>query len=269
MPFCSRCGRETTDASRSCENCGQGLRAEPTRETPGTRWQRFVLPMVAVASIVVAAAVFLVPGKKTLSASSACRDFLAADSEGRAAVVKRIALQVHGPDAGNPSAVRSAEYVCGLQPEMQLGDAVSSATGASTTPQPGSGPPASSGSPSPSGRGTDGVVDTRRLHQSRFAGGVEVIIFLRPDATQPQVEAIGNQLDAMPEVAQVRYIDKPTSLAEFDANTRDQPDIRGSLTLEMIPPSYRIVPRAGAAPKLIGERLRDDDGVYAVVYAHE
>ncbi len=103
----------------------------------------------------------------------------------------------------------------------------------------------------------------------QWKGNVELSIFMKPDASQLESEAVDRQLDAMPEVRSARYVSKPEAFEEFKKIFANEPDVRDSLTVEQIPPSYRVVPKEAEQTKLIGERFQDTAGVFRVSYAKE
>jgi len=103
----------------------------------------------------------------------------------------------------------------------------------------------------------------------QWKGNVELSIFMKPDASQAESEAVDRQLDAMPEVKSARYVSKPEAFDEFKQIFANEPDVRDSLTVDQIPPSYRVVPKEAEQTKLIGERFQDTAGVFRVSYAKE
>ncbi len=103
----------------------------------------------------------------------------------------------------------------------------------------------------------------------QWKDNVELSIFMKPDAAAPESEAIDRQLKAMPEVRRYHYVSKPEAFDEFRQIFANEPDVRDSLTVEQIPPSYRVVPKQAEQTKLIGERFQDTAGVFRVSYAKE
>src|SRR5919199_3191962 len=103
----------------------------------------------------------------------------------------------------------------------------------------------------------------------QWRGNVELSIFMKPEASQQELEAVGRQLAAMPEVGKSRYVSKPEAYDEFRQIFANEPDLRDSLTVDQVPPSYRVVPKEAEQTRLIGERFRDTAGVLRVSYAKE
>lgn len=103
----------------------------------------------------------------------------------------------------------------------------------------------------------------------QWRGNVELSIFMQADASAPELGAVSRQLDDMPEVASYRYVDKPEALEEFRSIFANDPDLRNSVTLDDIPPSYRVVPRTAEDTRLVGQRFENTAGVKQVTYAEE
>ncbi|MEA2973631.1 MAG: cell division transport system permease protein [Actinomycetota bacterium] len=103
----------------------------------------------------------------------------------------------------------------------------------------------------------------------QWKDNVELSIFMKPDASAPESDAIDRQLKAMPEVKRYHYVSKPEAFEEFRKIFANEPDVRDSLTVEQIPPSYRVVPKQAEQTKVIGERFTDTAGVFRVSYAKE
>jgi cell division transport system permease protein len=103
----------------------------------------------------------------------------------------------------------------------------------------------------------------------QWRGNVELSIFMKPEASAQELEAVGRQLAAMPEVGKARFVSKPEAFDEFKQIFANEPDLRDSLTVEQVPPSYRVVPEQAEQTRLIGERFRDNAGVLRVSYAKE
>ena len=103
----------------------------------------------------------------------------------------------------------------------------------------------------------------------QWRGGVELSIFLQPGVTTNQQEALGKELDGNPEVKHVRYVDKPAAYSEFKTMFANTPDLVNSLTVNDMPPSFRVVPTNPADVNAIGQQFQSQPGVRDVVYAKE
>jgi cell division transport system permease protein len=103
----------------------------------------------------------------------------------------------------------------------------------------------------------------------QWKGGVELSIFLQPNVTTSQRDAIAHQLETMPEVKKSRYVDKALAYAEFQQMFANTPDLVNSLAVADMPPSFRVVPTRANDVQLIGDRFKSQSGVKDVVYAKE
>ena len=103
----------------------------------------------------------------------------------------------------------------------------------------------------------------------QWRGNVELSIFMKPDASPPQSEDIDRQLKAMPEISRYNYVSKPEAFEEFKKIFANEPDVRDAITVEQIPPSYRVVPKEAEQTKLIGDRFDNTAGVLRVSYAKD
>ena len=103
----------------------------------------------------------------------------------------------------------------------------------------------------------------------QWRGGVELSIFLQPNVTPNQQQALGHQLSTMAEVKKVRYVDKPQAYSEFKQMFANTPELVSSLTVDDMPPSFRVVPTRAEDVNAIGQRFQTQPGVKDVVYAKE
>ncbi|MGH9268520.1 MAG: cell division protein FtsX, partial [Acidimicrobiales bacterium] len=105
----------------------------------------------------------------------------------------------------------------------------------------------------------------------QWRGGVELSIFLKPDAAPNQVEAIRSELAAMPEVRRFSFVDQSAAYDEFKTMFATSPDMVESVTAKDLPPSFRVVPREPELVDTIGDRLGTRQGVRenGVVYAKD
>jgi len=104
---------------------------------------------------------------------------------------------------------------------------------------------------------------------ARWRGGVELSVFMKPDASQSQIDAVKAQLDGVPGLKKVRFIDHAAAFKEMKDLFADQPNVVDSLTVEQAPPSFRVVPTRAELVDTIGSRFKDQPGVYQVVYAKD
>jgi cell division transport system permease protein len=103
----------------------------------------------------------------------------------------------------------------------------------------------------------------------QWRGGVELSIFLQPNVTNNERDAVAHQLQSMQDVKKVRYVDKPQAYDEFRAMFANTPDLVNSLGVPDMPPSYRVVPTKAEDVTAIGDRFQKQPGVKEVVYAKQ
>ena len=77
---------------------------------------------------------------------------------------------------------------------------------------------------------------------AQFQEGVEFIVFMNADATPEQDAAIRDVLDTSPAISGFAYVDKLAAYEEFRGLFSDKPELLDSVTPDVMPPSYRIVP---------------------------
>lgn len=103
----------------------------------------------------------------------------------------------------------------------------------------------------------------------QWKGNVELSIFMKADASAQESDAIDRQLKGAPEVKSYKYVSKPEAFTEFRKIFANEPDVRDSLNVDQMPPSYRVVPKQAEQTKLIGERFNGSAGVLRVSYAKD
>ena len=103
----------------------------------------------------------------------------------------------------------------------------------------------------------------------QWRGGVELNIFLNPDVATPQQDAIQTELNGMPEVRKVTFVNQDEAYEEFKQMFANSPDMVESVSAKDLPPSFRVVPRQPELVDTVGERFTKREGVKEVVYAKE
>jgi cell division transport system permease protein len=102
-----------------------------------------------------------------------------------------------------------------------------------------------------------------------WRGGVELSVFMKPDATPSQIDAVRSELGSLPQVKRVKFVDKEAALEEMKQIFASSKDVRDTLTVDAAPPSFRVVPVRAELVKTIGTRFEAKPGVYRVEYAKE
>ena len=103
----------------------------------------------------------------------------------------------------------------------------------------------------------------------RWKDGVEFIVFLNPDASEAETSSVTNKLNASPEINRFTFVDKEAAFVEFQSMFRDSDQIRESVAIADMPPSFRTVPESPEADivETLADGFRDDPGVFEVVAA--
>ena len=103
----------------------------------------------------------------------------------------------------------------------------------------------------------------------RWKGGVEFIVFMKPDASQDQLDTVKRDLEDNPQVKTVRFVDKHEAYSEFLKLFPDSPELTGSLQVADMPPSYRVVPRTDDSNVVagLGQQFEGKPGVFEVEYS--
>jgi cell division transport system permease protein len=101
----------------------------------------------------------------------------------------------------------------------------------------------------------------------RWKGGIEFIVFMKPDATTAQMQAMSGALDSNPQVKDVQFTDQQEAFEEFQRMFANQPDMVEVMTPEVLPTSYRVIPQDPDPDIVAGlaNEFEDDPGVYQVL----
>lgn len=104
-----------------------------------------------------------------------------------------------------------------------------------------------------------------------FRGDVDIIIFLTPDVTDEQVDALQRSLDENPEVREAEYVDREEAFAEAQELFEDQPTMLEVLRPEDVPTSFRVKPTNPDIESVVALRnvFRSQAGVLDVESAQE
>jgi cell division transport system permease protein len=103
----------------------------------------------------------------------------------------------------------------------------------------------------------------------RWRGGVEFIVFMKPDASPDQLDTVRRSLEENPQVKSVRFVDKPEAYEEFKKLFPDSPELTESLTVDGMPQSYRVTPRTDDSSVVgaLGTQFEAKPGVFQVEYS--
>jgi cell division transport system permease protein len=99
-----------------------------------------------------------------------------------------------------------------------------------------------------------------------WKGGVQLSIFMNPQATQSQIAGVGDELKTAQGVKSYRYVDKPQAYQEFKTIFGGNSTIEQALTVNDMPPSYRVVPTKAQDIGQLGNQFNGQPGVLTVTY---
>ncbi|MCP3912238.1 MAG: ABC transporter permease [Actinomycetia bacterium] len=104
---------------------------------------------------------------------------------------------------------------------------------------------------------------------ARWKGGIEFIVFMNAESTSDQVQAIQATLHSSPAIASSEFVDQNQAYEEFKDIFANQPELVDSVTPEILPPSFRVVPTDPETEviRALGLQFADQPGVREVVYA--
>ena len=103
----------------------------------------------------------------------------------------------------------------------------------------------------------------------QWRGGVELSVFMLPDATEDQKSAVEKTLAEMPEVKTFDFVDQAAAFDEFKEMFANSPDLVESVEAKDLPPSFRVVPKRAEFVDVVGSRFEKRPGVKEVVFARD
>ncbi|MGI8662912.1 MAG: cell division protein FtsX [Acidimicrobiales bacterium] len=105
----------------------------------------------------------------------------------------------------------------------------------------------------------------------QFKGSVSFIIFMNPDATQPQIDSVGNVLESTPQVKSTKFLDHAAALVEFKEVFADKPELTRNITAADLPTNYKVFLNDGSSDVVLSlvEQFRGEPGVLEVKAAAE
>ncbi len=89
---------------------------------------------------------------------------------------------------------------------------------------------------------------------ARWEGGIEFIVFIQPEAAEDQTSAVERALADSPQVEDYTFVNQDETFEEFKDLFADSPQIIDTVSPDILPPSFRVVP-ADKQPETI-EGLR-------------
>ncbi len=105
----------------------------------------------------------------------------------------------------------------------------------------------------------------------KFRNDVDIIIFLEPDVTEEQIDALQRTLDDNPEVREATYVDREEAFAEAQELFADEPTMQELLRPEDVPTSFRVKPTNPDSDSVVALRgvFQNEAGVLDVESAQD
>lgn len=103
----------------------------------------------------------------------------------------------------------------------------------------------------------------------RWRGNVEINLFLRTDASEPQIEAIQAKIASMPEVKEYKYVSRDEALQEFREMFSDKRELVENVDASILPPSFRLKLQNPEQVDVVAEQLSGLPGVDELQTANE
>jgi cell division transport system permease protein len=77
----------------------------------------------------------------------------------------------------------------------------------------------------------------------RWQGGIEFIVYMNPEASEDQIEAVDRALAASPQVETFEFLDKDAAFEEFQQIfAEDSPELVDAVTPDALPTSFKVKP---------------------------
>lgn len=101
---------------------------------------------------------------------------------------------------------------------------------------------------------------------SLWNNDVSFIVYVKPEASADQIDALRRAIDESPQVDEFTYSDHEESFRTFKRLFRDDPDITQSLKAEDLPTSFRVKPKNpdAAIVEKVAQSFAAKPGVYKV-----
>ena len=105
----------------------------------------------------------------------------------------------------------------------------------------------------------------------RWQGGVQFEVFLQPNISGDQIDALGQELTSHPDIERVEYFSQDQAYELLQEMLSDDPDLVAEVSPETLPSSYRVVPRVaeGELIESLAAQFRQRPGVYSVETGRE
>ncbi len=102
----------------------------------------------------------------------------------------------------------------------------------------------------------------------QFRNGVELSIYMNPNATQAQIDSVGadvNEMKRTGQVKEVKYVTQAEAFKEVQILFQNSPEQRDLFKgPEDVPSSFRLVPTKAERIASLGDRFKQREGVFEV-----
>jgi cell division transport system permease protein len=101
----------------------------------------------------------------------------------------------------------------------------------------------------------------------KWTNGVEFEIYMKPDATDPQITTLRSQLDDDRQVRSAKYISKEQAYEDFKRIFKDKPDLVSSVDPSALPASFRVAPNQVRQTTSLRDKYNTRPGVDEAITA--
>lgn len=102
----------------------------------------------------------------------------------------------------------------------------------------------------------------------QFRSGIQLNVYMKPEATADQVAAVRREVDQLQESGQVKsytFVDKQAAFEEIKVLFSNDPESRDLFTsADQAPPSFRLTPKVAETIDTLGQRFQKREGVLQV-----
>jgi cell division transport system permease protein len=101
----------------------------------------------------------------------------------------------------------------------------------------------------------------------KWKHGVEFEVYMKTDATEQQIDALRDQLDADRQIKSAKYISQEQAYAEFQRIFKDKPDLVSSVDPSALPASFRVAPKDVQRTTVLRDKYNSRPGVDEAITA--
>jgi cell division transport system permease protein len=119
-----------------------------------------------------------------------------------------------------------------------------------------------------------GILITRQAINKatvEWQGGVQLAIFMEPQASTSEIQAVRHELDGMlgQEVKSYRWVDKKEAYQQFKEMFSGEPTLVKVMTASQMPPSFAVVPTKAQNVNQLANEFSNQPGVHNVSYPQQ